>query len=86
MLSFIHRSRSILVVIVPKISNYTTTRIELLCNQSFHPAGEGLQVSLSGITRLTKRASYWLRSKFTSFGETEKVVHGSKSFRKPTDA
>ena len=27
-----------------------------------------------------------LRSKFTSFGETEKAVHGSKSFRRPIDA
>ena len=59
MLSFIHRS---LVVILPKISNYTRTRIELLYNQGFHPAGifktlksEGLQVSLSGITRLIKK-------------------------------
>ena len=42
-----------------KISNYTRTRIELLYNQGFHPAAifktlksEGLQVNLSGITKL----------------------------------
>ena len=47
---------------MPKISNYTRTRIELLYSQGFHPAGifktlksEGLQVSLSGITRLIKK-------------------------------
>ena len=39
MLSFIHRSRSTLIVIMRKISNYTRTRIELLDNQGFHPAG-----------------------------------------------
>ena len=45
-----------------KISNYTRTRIELLYKQGFHPAGmfktlksEGLQVNLSGITRLIKK-------------------------------
>ena len=61
-LSFIHWSRSTLVVIMPKISSYTRTRIELLYSQGFHPAGifktlksEGLQVSLSGITRLIKK-------------------------------
>ena len=60
--SFIHWSRSTLVVIMPKISSYTRTRIELLYSQGFHPAGifktlksEGLQVSLSGITRLIKK-------------------------------
>ena len=35
-LSFIHRSRCTLVVLMPKISNYTRTRIELLYNQGFH--------------------------------------------------
>ena len=47
---------------MPKISNYTRTRIELLHNQGFHLAGifktlksKGLQVSLSGITRLIKK-------------------------------
>ena len=89
MLSFIHRS---LVVILPKISNYTRTRIELLYNQGFHPAG--IFKTLRRVTSEPFRhhslnqeaASYWLRSKFTSLGETEKAVCGSKSFQRPTDA
>ena len=47
---------------MPKYSNYVRTRIELLHNQGLHPAGilktlkgEGLVVSLSGITRLIKK-------------------------------
>ena len=59
--SFIHWSRSTLVVITPKISNYTRTRIELLYNHGFHPAGifetlksEGLQVSLLGSRSIKK--------------------------------
>ena len=47
---------------MPKISSYTRTRIELLHNQGFHPAGifkslksEGLLVSLSSITRMIKK-------------------------------
>ena len=59
-LSFIHRST--LVFLMPKIWNYTRTRIELFYNQGFHLAGifktlksKGLQVSLSGITRLIKK-------------------------------
>ena len=47
---------------MPKYSNYVRTRIELLHNQGLHPAGilktlkgEGLVVSLSGITRMIKK-------------------------------
>ena len=47
---------------MPKYSNYVRTRIELLHNQGLHPAGilktlkgEGLIVSLSGITRMIKK-------------------------------
>ena len=47
---------------MPKYSNYVRTRIELLHNQDLHPAGilktlkgEGLVVSLSGITRMIKK-------------------------------
>ena len=50
------------MVIMPKYSNYVRTRIELLHNQGLHPAGilktlkgEGLVVSLSGITRMIKK-------------------------------
>ena len=47
---------------MPKYSNYVRTRIELLHNQGLHTAGimktlkgEGLVVSLSGITRMIKK-------------------------------
>jgi len=47
---------------MPKYSNYVRTRIELLHNQGPHPAGilktlkgEGLVVSLSGITCMIKK-------------------------------
>ena len=47
---------------MPKYSNYVRTRIELLHNQGLHPAGilktlkgEGLVVSLSGITPMIKK-------------------------------
>ena len=47
---------------MPKYSNYVRTRIKLLYNQGLHPAGilktlkgEGLVVSLSGITRMIKK-------------------------------
>ena len=47
---------------MPKYSNYVRTQIELLHNQGLHPAGilktlkgEGLVVSLSGITRMIKK-------------------------------
>ena len=47
---------------MPKYSNYVRTQIELLHNQGLHPSGilktlkgEGLVVSLSGITRMIKK-------------------------------
>ena len=47
---------------MPKYCNYVRTQINLLHNQGLHPAlilktlkGEGLVVSLSGITRMTKK-------------------------------
>ena len=50
------------MIIMPKFSSYVRTRIELLHNQGLHPAGilktlkgEGLIVSLSGITRMIKK-------------------------------
>ena len=49
-------------VIMPKVSNYTRTRIELLHKQGLHPAGilqslkrEGLLTSLSSVTRIIKK-------------------------------
>ena len=47
---------------MPKVSNYTRTRIELLHKQGLHPAGilqslkrEGLLASLSSVTRIIKK-------------------------------
>ena len=47
---------------MPKVSNYTRTRIELLYKQDLHPAeifkllkGEGLLVSFSSVTRIIKK-------------------------------
>jgi len=51
-----------LVVIMPKVSSYTRTRIELLYKQDLHPAeifklrkGEGLLVSFSSVTQIIKK-------------------------------
>lgn len=45
---------------MPKVFNYTRTRIELLYKQGLHPAeilkmlkGEGLHVSFASVTRIT---------------------------------
>ena len=47
---------------MPKVSNYTQTRIELLYKQDLHPAeilkllkGEGLLVSFSNVMRIIKK-------------------------------
>ena len=47
---------------MPKVSNYTRTRIELLHKQGLHPAGifrslknEGLLVSLASVSRIVKK-------------------------------
>ena len=47
---------------MPKVSNYTRTRIELLNKQGLHPAeifkllkGEGLLVSFASVTRIIKK-------------------------------
>ena len=47
---------------MPKVSNYTRTRIELLHKQGLHPAGifrslknEGLLVSLASVLRIVKK-------------------------------
>ena len=51
-----------LVVIMPKVSNYTRTRIELLHKQDLHPAeifkllkGEGLLVNFASVMRIIKK-------------------------------
>ena len=57
-----HSRLNSLVVIMPKVSNYTRTRIELLNKQGLHPAeifkllkGEGLLVSFASVTRIIKK-------------------------------
>ena len=49
---------------MPKVSNYTQTRVELLYKQGLYPAeifklskGEGLLVSFASVTRITLEQS-----------------------------
>ena len=87
MLSFIHRSRSTLIVIMRKISNYTRTRIELLDNRAsiqleYLKPCEGLQVSLSGITRLIKKLRLTgSAANLPRLGRPKKLSVEAKAFR-----
>ena len=57
-----HSSSSTRIFIMPKVSEYTRTRIELLDKQGFPPVGilrsfksEGLLISLASVTRIVKK-------------------------------
>jgi len=76
---------------MPKYSNYVRTRIELLHNQGIHPAGilktlkgEGLVVSLSGITRMIKKLG--LTGSVANLPRLGKTVCQSKSLHRSANA